>query len=109
MIMRVTTLIFGITLIARISDSHIRYKTAGQDFLSATPPKSWQARLRVEKLNKRFVNKLSNVSVVKKRKKSPHNYTGKSFSVTKQRQWRESNHTQPRTFVVDYSILASAI
>ena len=96
-IMRLATVIVDLLLIARISDSRIRYKTGNNVFRSSIQTKRW---------NNRNVHKFSNSDVVRKQNKGHHYYNGKSVSVDRQRQWRQTQHSHPRTYLVDNSILA---
>ena len=104
-IMRLATVIVDLLLIARISDSRIRYKTGNNGFLSAKPSE-FRSSIQTERWNNRNVHKFSNSDVVRKQNKGHHYYNGKSVSVDRQRQWRQTQHSHPRTYLVDNSILA---
>ena len=103
-IMRLATAIVDLLLIAGISDSRIRYKTGNNGLLSASPSE-FRSSIQTERWNNKYVKKLSNSHVVRRRKKGHHYYNGKIVSVDRQRQWRQSQHSHPRTYLVDNSIL----
>ena len=93
-----------IILIVRLSDGHIRSQSH-KLFRSARPHEESRVK-KPEKWSQSYVNKLSTMKIVRKRKKRKktdnHHY---HYSIRRRRQWRETHHSQPITYVVDYSVL----